>query len=97
MRRVDWRCALFALPCGKEKAINDARLPGVEVAGGGELARIAGIDANFVRKVIIEPEVATLCVSRGQPVGRIGTIAKGLLYTEDGLEPADGAGRSAEV
>src|ERR1700733_531662 len=80
--------ALFALPCWKKKAIDDAGFPHVSIACGRELARITGVDAHLVRQMVVQAEVGALRVGRRQTIGRVGAVAKRLLHSEDGLEPA---------
>src|ERR1035438_8625164 len=91
------RFALFALPCWKKKAIDDAGFPDVSIACGRELARIAGVDAHLVREVVVEPKVGALRIAGRQTIGRVRTVAKSLLHAEDWLKPADCAVGSAEM
>src|SRR5579872_3413570 len=89
--------ALFALPGGKQKAIDNARLPHIAVAGSRKLTSVACVNTDLVRQVIVEPEVGALGVHRWQAVARVRTIAKGLLHAEDRFKPAQRAFGSAEL
>ena len=91
------RFALFALPCWKKKAIDDAGFPDVAIACGRELARIACVDAHLVREVVVEPNVGSLRIRARKTVGRIRAVAKGLLHPENWLKPAHLAVGPAEM
>lgn len=78
-------CSLVTSPHGKEETIRQRYVPNIRVAGGGKLPRIAGIEAHFVREVVIEAEISLLGIGRGQTIARAWAIAESLLHAENGL------------
>ncbi len=78
-------CSLVTSPHGKEETVRQRYIPDIRVAGGGKLARIAGIKAHFVWEVVIEAEISLLGIGRGQTIAWAWAIAESLLHAENGL------------
>ncbi len=55
---------IFLSQAGGEEAVDNSRLPNVEVAGGLELSRVAGENSRVVRQVVVQAEIGELCVDR---------------------------------
>jgi hypothetical protein len=87
---------LFPLPGWEEEAINDSRFPDVAIASGGELPRIAGENPGVMRQVVIEAKVGSLRIHQRQAVADDGVAAEGLLNSEDRLDTANRAVKTAE-
>src|SRR5271154_228544 len=77
-------------PGREEEPVDDSRLPNVVVAGGGELARVAGKNSGVVRQVVVEAEVCALRVHQRHAVADIRVVeAEGLLHAEKRFKPAN--------
>ena len=97
MKLEIYELALFALPCWKQKTIDDSDFPDISIARRGKLARIAGVNSHLMREMVVDTKVGAPRIGSGQTVGRVRTVAKRLLHAEDWLKSANRTFGSSEM